>query len=155
MLNSIYRPLVDGGYILAASAASNLAVQKAVELSITDTRLWLGLSVPHWVGWVAFIAALFFGATISLHQETAVDKYIKRPRLKPYYSFGFGFFVAAFGIPIKYPNLTVFDLVIPALLLSAVGSQVIYYLVAFSSSPELWSELKERGILIVKGGKSS
>ena len=93
MLNSVYRPLVDGGYILAASAASNLVVQRAVELSITDTKLWLGLSVPHWVGWVAFIAALFFGATISLHQETAVDKYIKHPRLKPYYSFGFGFFV--------------------------------------------------------------
>lgn len=154
MINHFSKPIMDGAYIATASVASSVAVQRAAEFAITDDKIWLGMAVPHWVGWVAFLAALIFGATISFHQETAVDKYIKHPRLKPYYSFGFGFFMAAFGIPLKYPNLTVFDLVIPALLLSAMGSQVIYYLVAFSSSPELWRELKARATLVIRGGRA-
>lgn len=154
MINTLSRTAIDGGYILTAAVASQVAVERAVAFAITDTKLWLGVALPHWVGWIVFLIALVFGATISFHQETAVDKYIKHPRLKPYYSFFFGFFAAAFGIPLKYPNLTIFDLVIPALLLSAIGSQVIYYVVAFTSSPQLWEELKSRAMIVIQGGNA-
>lgn len=154
MINNTAKALTDGGYIATAVVASQAAITTAQKLSITDTRIWLGLEVPHWLGWLALLLALIFGSMISIHQETAVDKYIRNPKLKPFYSFGFGFFAAVFGIPLKYPNLNVFDLVIPALLLSAIGSQVIYYVVAFSSSPELWNEVKERLMTVVRGRKA-
>lgn len=146
------RTVIDGGYIATALTASTVAVQKVSQA--TSPVVWLGLELPNYVGFVVLLAALLFGSLISFHQKTAVDQFINYPKLKPFYSFGFGFFVTLFGIPLKYPNLTAWELVVPGLFLSAIGSQVIYYVIAFTSSQELWAMLKERFLLIVRGGKS-
>lgn len=143
--------LSDGGYMTVALTASSVAIEKTV--ASTTPVVWMGFNLPQYVGFIFLIAALIFGSLISYHQKTAVDKYISHPRLKPFYSFGFGFFVTLFGVPLKYPDLSAWELVIPALFLSATGSQVIYYVIAFTSSPELWKEIKERALLIVRGGK--
>lgn len=141
--------LMDSAYIASGVA---LTQTMAYANSIYNTKLVLGLDIPHWVGWVMFFIALSFGATLSVHQDTAVDKYIKHPKLKPFYSLGFGFFVAVFGIPMKYPDVTVFDLILPAIGLAAIGSQIIYYLIALFTAPELWDMVKSRVLAMVKGG---
>lgn len=146
------RTIIDGGYIATAVTASTVAVQKVAHA--THPVVWIGLELPNYVGFIVLLAALLFGSLISFHQKTAVDQFINYPKLKPFYSFGFGFFVTLFGIPLKYPNLTAWDLVVPGLFLSAIGSQVIYYVIAFTSSRELWDMIKERFLLIVRGGKS-
>lgn len=91
---------------------------------------WIGVQLPQWIGWVFYFLGLIFGATLSTYQETAVDKYIKSPRLKPYYSFGFGVFFTLFGIPLYYSNINVWQLVLPAVLSTAIGSQIIYYFIS-------------------------
>lgn len=149
MLHNQTKILLDGAYIASGAVAAQSA---AYASTIYEPKIWLGLSIPHWVGWLMFILALLFGSALSVHQKTAVDEYIAHPKLKPFYSLGFGFFVTVFGIPIKYPQLTIFELILPAIGLAAIGSQVIYYLIAFFTSPELWAALKLRAMNIVKGG---
>lgn len=144
------RLLLDCSYIASGAI---VAQSTAYAGSIYESKLWLGLSLPHWVGWLMFILALLFGSVLSVHQKTAVDDYIAHPKLKPFYSLGFGFFVTVFGIPLKYPQLTIFELILPAVGLAAIGSQVIYYLIAFFTSPELWAALKIRAMNIAKGGR--
>lgn len=145
------RTIIDGGYIATAITASTVAVQKVAYA--TQPVVWVGLELPNYVGFIVLMCAMLFGSLISFHQKTAVDQYINHPKLKPFYSFGFGFFVTLFGIPLKFPNLTAWELVVPGLFLSAVGSQIIYYVIAFTSSKELWDMLKERFMLIFRGGK--
>lgn len=142
------KPLLDTCYIACGAIVAQAAVTGA---TVSVPKIWLGLSVPYWVGWVLFFAALLFGAALSVHQETAVDKYIKYPKLKPFYSLGFGFFVTLFGVPMRYPNLTIWELILPALCFAAIGSQVIYYLISFASSPELWLMLKSRMTAVITG----
>lgn len=146
------KPLLDTCYIACGAMVAQAAV---VSANISEPRVWLGLSVPYWFGWVLFFAALFFGAALSVHQETAVDKYIKHPKLKPLYSLGFGFFVTLFGVPLRYPSLTIWDLILPALCFAAIGSQVIYYVISFSSSPELWKAAKARLLAVITGRTSN
>lgn len=151
MLHNQTKIILDSAYIASGAIVAQSA---AYASTIYEPKVWLGLALPHWVGWLMFALALLFGSALSVHQKTAVDEYITHPKLKPFYSLGFGFFVTVFGIPLKYPQLTVFELILPAIGLSAIGSQVIYYLIAFFTSPELWSALKLRAMSIVKGGQS-
>lgn len=150
MLRNQSKILLDGAYIASGAIVAQSA---AYASTIYEPKIWLGLSIPHWVGWLMFILALLFGSALSVHQKTAVDEYITHPKLKPFYSLGFGFFVTVFGIPLKYPQLTIFELILPAVGLAAIGSQVIYYLIAFFTSPELWAALKIRAMNIAKGGR--
>lgn len=99
-------------------------------IALTDADVWLGVAVPHWVGWVFYLLALSFGATLSVHQETDVDKYIKYPKAKPYYSFGFALFFTLFAVPLKFPDVTIWTLIVPAVITAAIGSQIIYYIIS-------------------------
>lgn len=151
MLKTEIKPVLETCYIACGGI---LAQASAYTASMTEQKIWIGVSLPHWLGWIVLLLALLFGSALSIHQETSVDKYVKHPKLKPFYAFGFGFFVTLFAIPLKYPSLTVWELIIPALGLSAIGSQAIYYLIAIFTSPELWQVLKDR-ILIIVGGRSN
>ena len=78
-----YKPLLDTCYIACGAMVAQASV---VMGTMSDSRIWLGVNVPQWLGWLLFFLALGFGAAMSVHQESAVDKYIKRPALKPFYS---------------------------------------------------------------------
>ncbi len=151
MLKYQIKPMLEFGYVATGAI---FAQATAYSASISEPKIWLGLSLPYWLGWLILLLALLFGSSLSVHQDTSVDKYIKHPRLKPFYAFGFGFFFTVFGIPLKYPNLTVWELILPALGSSAIGSQAIYYLISIFTSPELWGALKNR-LLAIVGGHSN
>ena len=93
----------------------------------------LGLSIDYWVGWVLYIIALIFGGILSVHQENEIDKEIKYLKFKPLYSMLFGFFVTTFGIPSFFKNITVWELIIPAIIISAIASNIIYILLKYAT----------------------
>ena len=93
----------------------------------------LGLSVEYWVGWVLYIIALIFGGILSVHQENEIDKEIKYLKFKPLYSMLFGFFVTTFGMPHFFKNITVWELIIPAIIISAMASNIIYIVLKYAT----------------------
>ena len=93
----------------------------------------LGLSIDYWVGWVFYIIALIFGGILSVHQEHEIDKEIKYLKFKPLYSMLFGFFVTTFGIPQFFKDITVWELIIPAIIISAIASNIIYLLLKYAT----------------------
>ena len=93
----------------------------------------LGLSVEYWVGWVIYIIALIFGGILSVHQEHEIDKEIKYLKFKPLYSMLFGFFVTTFGIPHLVKDITVWELIIPAIIISAIASNIIYLMLKYAT----------------------
>ena len=128
---NIMSGLILSSIITTASVTSvsdNIHIETINSLASEIT--WAGIVLPQWVGLFFYICGLAFGATLSTYQETAVDKYIKNPKLKPYYSFGFGVFFTLFGIPLYYDNITIWQLVLPAVCSAAIGSQMIYYFIS-------------------------
>ena len=93
----------------------------------------LGLTIEYWVGWVLYIIALIFGGILSVHQEHEIDKEIKYLKFKPLYSMLFGFFVTTFGIPQFFKNITVWELIIPAIIISAIASNIIYIVLKYAT----------------------
>ena len=93
----------------------------------------LGLSIENWVGWVIYIIALIFGGILSVHQEHEIDKEIKYLKFKPLYSMLFGFFVTTFGIPHFFKQITVWELIIPAIIISAIASNIIYLMLKYAT----------------------
>lgn len=93
----------------------------------------LGLSIENWVGWVIYIIALIFGGILSVHQEHEIDKEIKYLKFKPLYSMLFGFFVTTFGIPQFFKQITVWELIIPAIIISAIASNIIYLMLKYAT----------------------
>lgn len=116
--------------VAAVAAPSEPQLPSHTYQSLSVEVNWVGIQLPVWVGWVFYFMGLIFGATLSVHQDTAVDRYIKFPKLKPYYSFGFGIFFTLFGIPLYYENITIWQLILPAVCSTAIGSQMIYYLIS-------------------------
>jgi hypothetical protein len=131
---NIMSGLILSSIITTASVASVTDVTDSIYIhtvnSLVSEITWAGIVLPQWVGLFFYICGLAFGATLSTYQETAVDKYIKNPKLKPYYSFGFGIFFTLFGIPLYYDNITIWQLVLPAVCSAAIGSQMIYYFIS-------------------------
>ena len=93
----------------------------------------LGLTIEYWVGWVLYIIALIFGGILSVHQENEIDKEIKYLKFKPLYSMLFGFFVTTFGIPQFFKNITVWELIIPAIIISAIASNIIFFVLKYAT----------------------
>ena len=93
----------------------------------------LGLTIEYWVGWVLYVSALIFGGILSVHQENEIDKEIKYLKFKPLYSMLFGFFVTTFGIPQFFKDITVWDLIIPAIIISAIASNIIYFVLKYAT----------------------
>ena len=93
----------------------------------------LGLTIEYWVGWVIYIIALIFGGILSVHQEHEIDKEIKYLKFKPLYSMLFGFFVTTFGIPHFFKDITVWELIIPAIIISAIASNIIYLMLKYAT----------------------
>lgn len=93
----------------------------------------LGLTVEYWVGWVIYLCALIFGGILSSHQTTEIDKEIKYLKFKPLYSMVFGFFVTTFGIPQFFKNITIWELIIPAIIISAVASHIIFLTIKYAT----------------------
>lgn len=116
--------------VAAAAAPSGQQIHSQTYQSFSAEVNWVGIQLPVWVGWVFYFMGLIFGATLSVYQDTAVDRYIKSPKLKPYYSFGFGIFFTLFGIPLYYENITIWQLILPAVCSAAIGSQMIYYFIS-------------------------
>lgn len=119
-------------FIMVAAVAAPVGqqIQSQTYQSLSAEVNWVGIQLPVWVGWVFYFMGLIFGATLSVHQDTAVDRYIKVPKLKPYYSFGFGIFFTLFGIPLYYENINIWQLILPAVCSAAIGSQMIYYFIS-------------------------
>ena len=116
--------------VAAVAAPSGQQIPSQTYQSLSAEVNWVGIQLPVWVGWIFYFAGLIFGATLSVHQDTAVDRYIKSPKLKPNYSFGFGIFFTLFGIPLYYENITIWQLILPAVCSAAIGSQMIYYFIS-------------------------
>lgn len=106
---------------------------------LADTYLLVGFTVPNWLGIVFFIIALAGGTIVGMNQETPVDAKFKRIYLKPFYSLGFGILITLFVVPRFYPDVTIWSLIVPAAFFAAIGSVVIYYVIAFFISEKLWA----------------
>lgn len=119
------------GFIVEKVLLSAVIIPVATQTrpSLISELIWLGITVPNWVGWVFFISALVFGSLLSTFQDTTVDTYISNRKLKPLYAFGFGLFFTLFGIPLYWSNVTVWELVLPAVISTAVGAQMVYYMI--------------------------
>ena len=68
-----------------------------------------------------------------MHQENEIDKEIKYLKFKPLYSMLFGFFVTTFGMPHFFKNITVWELIIPAIIISAIASNIIYFVLKYAT----------------------
>lgn len=107
-----------------------IPVAMANNPTLASEIVWLGITVPNWIGWLFFILALIFGSVLSTFQDSTVDKYINYKKLKPLYAFGFGLFFTLFGIPLYWDNITVWQLILPAVISSTVGAQMVYYMIS-------------------------
>lgn len=126
--------IINGG--LTVPNAIPLLSMTAIPLAMAKNPtlaseiVWLGITVPNWIGWLFFILALIFGAVLSTFQDSTVDKYINYKKLKPLYAFGFGLFFTLFGIPLYWADITVWQLILPALISATVGAQMVYYIIS-------------------------
>ena len=105
----------------------------------------VGFVVPNWWGIVFYVLFLVFGAIASANQATPVDDKFKYAFLKPFYSLAFGVLVTLFVLPIFYPEVTIWALIVPAGFFAAVGAVIIYYVIAFFTSNKLWQMLSDWG----------
>lgn len=143
--------IATGGYAVTKSTALSLAditPRSVVEVvpksntylfQLADPYILVGFTVPNWLGIVFFIIALVCGTVAGMNQPTPVDDKFKRAYLKPFYSLGFGILVTLFVVPHFYPDITIWSLIVPAAFFTAIGSVVIYYVIAFFISERLWS----------------
>lgn len=124
----------NGGAVAVAPkillTAVAIPVAATAKPTLSTELVWLGITVPTWLGWLFFVAALIFGSFLSTFQDSTVDNYIHHKNLKPIYSFGWGLFFTLFGIPLYWENITVWQLVLPALASAAVGAQMVYYMIS-------------------------
>lgn len=107
----------------------------------SDTYSLVGFVVPNWWGIVFYVVFLIFGAIASANQPTPVDDKFKHGFLKPFYSLAFGVLVTLFVLPVFYPDITIWALIVPAGFFAAVGAVIIYYVIAFFTSDALWTML--------------
>lgn len=138
------------GYLATQAAAlstSNITPPTTVNVAqpaniylfqLSDPYLLVGFTVPNWLGIVFFVIALICGTIAGMNQETPVDAKFKRAYLKPFYSLGFGILGTLFIVPSFYPDVTIWSLIMPAAFFAAIGSVVIYYVIAFFTSERLW-----------------
>ena len=143
--------IATGGYVAtktAALSAADITTPAVIEvapktdvylLQLADPYLLVGFAVPNWLGIVFFVIALICGTIAGMNQETPVDAKFKRAYLKPFYSLGFGILVTLFVVPHFYPSITIWSLIVPAAFFTAIGSVVIYYVIAFFTSEKLWA----------------
>lgn len=130
---------------LSSADITTPAVQEVVPksniylLQLADPYLLVGFTVPNWLGVVFFVLALVCGTIAGMNQETPVDAKFKRTYLKPFYSLGFGILMTLFVVPIFYPDISIWSLIVPAAFFAAIGSVVIYYVIAFFISERLWA----------------
>lgn len=122
------------------TSATEVAAPTGVYLlQLSDPYVLVGFTVPNWLGLVFFVIALICGTIAGMNQETPVDAKFKRAYLKPFYSLGFGILVTLFVVPHFYPDITIWSLIVPAAFFTAIGSVVIYYVIAFFISEKLWA----------------
>lgn len=143
--------IATGGYVATKAAAissADITPPSAAEvvptsnvylLQLADPYLLVGFTVPNWLGVVFFVIALICGTIAGMNQETPVDAKFKRAYLKPFYSLAFGILVTLFVVPHFYPDITIWSLIVPAAFCAAIGSVVIYYVIAFFTSEKLWA----------------
>lgn len=133
-----------GGY---AGAKTAVLATATIEYSaqFNEPYSLVGFVVPNWFGLVFYILFLVFGTIASINQPTPVDDKFKHTFLKPLYSFFFGVMVTLFVLPIFYPDITIWALIMPAGFFAAIGSVVIYYVIAFFTSNRLWLMISEWG----------
>ena len=145
--------IAAGGYVAtkaAALSAADITPPSATEVvpvsnvylfQLADPYLLVGFTVPNWLGIVFFVLALICGTVAGMNQPTPVDKHFKRTYLKPFYSLAFGILVTLFVVPIAYPDITIWGLIVPAAFSASIGAVVIYYVIAFFTSERLWAIL--------------
>lgn len=143
--------IATGGYVATKAAALSAAditppsttevvpESSAYLLQLADPYLLVGFTVPNWLGIVFFVIALIGGTIVGWNQETPVDDKFKRSYLKPFYSLGFGILITLFVVPVFYPDITIWSLIVPAAFCASIGSVVIYFVIAFFTSERLWA----------------
>lgn len=143
--------IATGGYVATRAAAlstADITTPATTEvlpstnvylLQLADPYLLVGFTVPNWLGIVFFIIALVFGTIAGMNQKTPVDAKFNRVYLKPFYSLAFGILITLFVVPAFYPDITIWGLIVPAAFSAAIGSVVIYYVIAFFTSERLWA----------------
>ena len=143
--------IATGGYVAtkaAALSAADITPPSTTEvvpqssvylLQLADPYLLVGFTVPNWLGIVFFVLALICGTVAGMNQDTPVDTKFKRAYLKPFYCLGFGILITLFVVPIFYPDITIWGLIVPAAFCASIGSVVIYFVIAFFTSERLWA----------------
>lgn len=143
--------IATGGYVATKAAAlssASITTPSTIEVlpptkvylfQLADPYLLVGFTVPNWLGIVFFVVALIFGTIAGMNQETPIDSKFKRAYLKPFYSLSFGILVTLFVVPAFYPDITIWSLIVPAGFFAAIGSVVIYYVIAFFTGEKLWA----------------
>lgn len=143
--------IATGGYVAtkaAALSAADITPPSTTEvvpqssvylLQLADPYLLVGFTVPNWLGLVFFVLALICGTVAGMNQDTPVDAKFKRAYLKPFYCLGFGILITLFVVPIFYPDITIWGLIVPAAFCASIGSVVIYFVIAFFTSERLWA----------------
>ena len=143
--------IATGGYVAtkaAALSAADITPPSVVEVApptsvylfqLADPYLLVGFTVPNWLGIVFFVIALVFGTIAGMNQPTPIDDKFKRVYLKPFYSLAFGILITLFIVPRFYPDITIWSLIVPAGFCAAIGSVVIYYVIAFFTGEKLWA----------------
>lgn len=104
-----------------------------------------GFIVPQWFGIAFYIAFLVFGTAVGVNQPTPFDEKMKYAILRPFYSLAFGVLGSVFIMPLFYPDITIWGMIIPAAFFAAIGVAVIYSVVAFFTSSRLWLIISEWG----------
>lgn len=108
----------------------------------------LGLEVEHWVGWVFYVFALLFGSMLTLHQHTEIDNHIRYTSLKPVYSACLSFFITIFGFPHIFKDITIWQLIVPAIIISAISTHLIYYTIKYATQLITWFSERFLGVSI-------
>lgn len=133
-----------GGYFGAktavlASAAPKADVAMSYAAQFNDPYSIVGFVVPNWLGVALYVIFWLAGAVFGGNQKTPVDGKFKRPWLKPIYSMIFGVAMTLFVMPLIYPNITIWGLILPVLFFTSIGAVAIYMVIAFFTSEKLWS----------------
>lgn len=134
-----------GGAIGAKAAVLSSAPPVGYAAQFHEPYSIVGLLVPNWLGTALYVAFLVLGAIFGANQKTAVDGKFTRAWLKPVYSLVFGAGMTLFVMPLFYPNITVWGLILPALFFASIGAVAIYFVIAFFTSERLWFMITDWG----------
>lgn len=132
-----FKTVLGNAAVATAGVAQSAAIGYATQFN--EPYSVVGLIVPNWIGAMLYILFLVIGSIFGANQQTPVDGKFKKAWLKPIYSLVFGVSMTLFVMPLIYPNITIWGLILPALFFASIGAVAIYFIIAFFTSEKLWT----------------